>query len=119
MSRLEITVDAAASGPLMRLSGETDLGTAGQLRDALASQLSVGQRHLTVDISGLQFADSASIQVLLQADRTLKKRGGGLELAGPQPRVAQVLRMLGVDQMLTIRPDTSSGTGGDGSLRPG
>ena len=62
-----------------------------------------------LEISGLQFADSAVIRVLVLADRTLKKRGGHLELVHPQPAVARALSLLGVDRVIEVRGGTSAG----------
>ena len=86
------------------LSGESDVSAAAELTAALTIQVAVGVRHLTVDLAGLRFADSASIQAFVQADRALKASGGALELAAPQPTVARVLSLLGVDQFITVRP---------------
>jgi anti-sigma B factor antagonist len=110
VSLLEITVETGSSGPVMKLSGESDLTTAGQLRDALTAQLAPAPQRLTVDARGLRFADSASIQALLQAHRALHDSGGSLELVlRPQSVIARALRLLGADQVLTIR--TTAGTG--------
>ncbi len=80
-----------------------------ELREALTAQLASGARHLTVDLSGLRFADSAVIRELVMADRKLKDQGGGLELANPQPAVARALSLLGVDQMIEVRDGTNAG----------
>jgi STAS domain len=53
-------------------------------------------------MSGLRYADSASIRTLVLAARTLKERGASLVLLRPQPAVARILTLLGADQMLTI-----------------
>jgi anti-anti-sigma factor len=106
---LDITVDTGEFGPVVSLSGECDLLTAGQLRDALAAQIAGGALHLTVDLSRLTFADSVSIRVLIQADRALKEAGGALELANPHASVARSLDLLGVAQILTVRTKTPSG----------
>ncbi len=103
MGPLEITVGAGESGPVVKLSGECDVSVAGQLSDALDAQLASGARHLTVDLSGLRFADSASIRVLVRTHQVLKERGGTLELAFPQATVSRVLSLLGVDQVLPVR----------------
>lgn len=103
MSTLRITVAAGGSGPVVTLSGEADLTSVAELSDVLAGQVSGGSRHLTVDASGLQFADSASIRALLLAGRTLKERGGALVLVRPQPVVARVLALMGAEQVITIR----------------
>lgn len=109
MSLLDISVEAGASGPVMKLSGESDLTTAGQLGDALSSQLAGGTLHLTIDLSALTFADSATFRVLVEACRAFENAGGTFELLRPQPTVAQAIQLLGIDQVLIIR--TSTGTG--------
>jgi hypothetical protein len=68
-----------------------------------------------VDVFGLRFADSATIRVLLEADRALKEKGGFLELAFPQPVVAVALHLLGVDRILMIRTQSGAGTAGAGT----
>ena len=109
MSLLEISEAAGESGPVVTLSGEADVTTVAELSEALTAQLASGARHLTVDLSGLRFADSAVIRELVMADRKLKDRSGGLELANPQPAVARALSLLGVDQMIEVRDGTNAG----------
>ena len=84
------------------LSGEADLTSAPELDALIGTQLSRGTRELTVDVSGLRFADSASIRTLVLAARTLSERGASLILLCPQPPVARTLTLLGADQMLTV-----------------
>lgn len=111
MGLLDISVTAGESGPVLVLSGEADVTAAAELGAALDSQIGGGARHLTVDVSGLRFADSAAIAVLVLAARALKERGGVLELLGPQEIVARALSLLGADQVL----DVQAGTGAEGT----
>ena len=113
MGLLEISVVAGEAGPVLTLSGEADLTTVAELSEALTAQLAIGARHLTVDLSRLRFADSAVIRALVLADRTLKKRGGGLALTHPRPVVARALSLLGVDQAIEIRNEMSAGADPD------
>lgn len=69
----------------------------------LTRQVSSGSQDLTVDITGLTFADSASVRTLVLAGRAMKDRGGVLELTNMQPAVARLLSLMGVDQMITVR----------------
>ncbi len=103
MNLLDVCVTAGESGPVVRLSGEADLTTVAQLGDALNAQVTAGARILTVDLSGLRFADSASVATLVRAAQRLKDQGGRLELMNPQPAVARTLSLLGVDQALAVR----------------
>jgi len=101
-STLQASVAAGPSGPVMMLSGEADLTTVAELSALISAQLSDGTQQLTIDMSGLRYADSASIRTLVLAARTLKQRGGSLMLLQPQPPVARILTLLGADQMLTV-----------------
>ena len=103
---LQASVEAGPSGPVITLSGEADLTTVAGVSALICGQLAAGTVELTIDVSGLRFADTASIRVLLLAAKALKERGGRLVLLGPQPSVARMLALLGADQMLTIREGT-------------
>jgi anti-sigma B factor antagonist len=94
---------AGESGPVIVLSGEADLTVVPVLEEVLGTQVASGVPLVTVDLSGLTFADSAAIAVLVRASRALHERGGVLELVHPRPAVARTLALLGVDQALTVR----------------
>jgi anti-anti-sigma factor len=100
---LHSSVAAGESGPVLVLSGETDLMSSGQLSDLLTAQLSAGAQNLLVDVSGLRFADSASVRALVLAAKALRERGGSLVLIRPQRAVARVLELMGVTQVLVVQ----------------
>lgn len=103
---LQASVTAGPSGPEITLSGEADLTTVARVSALISGQLPAGTLELTIDVSGLRFADTASIRTLVLAARTLHERGGRLVLLHPQPPVARMLALLGDDQMLTIPEGT-------------
>jgi len=107
VSTLRAEVSTGKCGPLVTLSGEADVTTAGQLSELMTAQLTGGTRHLTIDAAGLAFADSMSVHILLTAAQTLAERGGGLLLLHPQRPVAAVLHLTGVDKLITVREETS------------
>ena len=106
MSTLRASVSAGESGPVITLSGQADMSTVAELDELVTGQLADGTQHLTVDVAGLDFADTASIRVLLLAARTLRQRGGDLVLLRPQRTLARVLEILGADEVITIREGT-------------
>jgi anti-anti-sigma factor len=99
---LEASVAAGLAGPVILLSGEADLTSVAELSALISAHLSDGTRELTIDISELRYADSASIRTLVLAARTLRERGASMVLLRPQPSVARMLSLLGADQMFTI-----------------
>lgn len=66
-------VNTSPSGALS-LSGELDLGTVGQLEDALAPLISEGGT-ITVQVSDLDFMDSTALHALVKAATSLGGRG--------------------------------------------
>jgi anti-sigma B factor antagonist len=109
VSLLKATVAAGECGPVVMLSGEADLASARELSDLLTAQLAGGVQRLMVDLSGLRFADSASVRALVLAGKTLRERGGALVLARPQRAVARVLELMGVDQLLVVQGGAGPG----------
>ena len=109
MSTFRASVSAGASGPVVTLSGEVDLSTIAELSELITAQLSAGTRELTIDVSGMSFADSASMRVLMLAAMTLRKRGGGLVLLRPQPALARLLDIMDAGQVITIRSRADTG----------
>lgn len=108
MSTLRASVSAGESGQVITLSGETDITTVAELSELVTAQLSGRTLHLTLDASGLSFADSVSVRVLVLAARTLRQRGGGLVLLRPQRPLARMLEIMGAGQMITIRGETEA-----------
>ncbi len=106
ISPLDIRVTAGDAGPVVMLSGEADITTLRRLEDTLDAQITAGARLLTVDLSGLRFADSATIGALVRAASVLKAKGGRLDLQNPQPGLRRVLALLGVDEVLTVYDDS-------------
>lgn len=110
---------AGDGGPVIVVTGEADIISAGQLRDVISAELASGAVFLTIDAAGLSFADSAAIGVLAGTGRTLRELGGRLVLLRPQQAVLRKLTLLGVTQVITVhaaadiagRPEGDAGAG--------
>jgi anti-anti-sigma factor len=96
-------VSAGESGPVITLSGEADITNVAELSELITGQLADERQHLTVDVAGLDFADTAAIRVLLVAARRLRQHGGDLVLLRPQRALARVLEILGAEEVVAIR----------------
>ena len=103
MSTFRASVSAGESGPVITLSGEADLSTIAELSDLITTQLAAGAVNLTIDVSGMSFADSASMRVLMLAAMTLRQRGGGLVLLRPRPALVRLLDIMDADQVITVQ----------------
>ena len=108
MSTLGASVSAGESGPVITLFGEVDITTAAELSELISGQLADGTQQLTIDVSGLDFADTAAIRVFLLAAKRLRQRGGDLVLLRPQRALARVLEIIGAEEALAIRAGTEA-----------
>ena len=108
MTLLEIHMTVTEAGPVLTLSGEADVTTVARLEEALDGQVTPVTRTLLVEVSGLRFADSATIGALIRVARRLGDQAGRLVLLNPQPAVARTITLLGVDQLLTLRGEAGT-----------
>ena len=108
MGMLRWSVTAGESGPLIVLRGEVDLTNAAELSELVTGQLADETLHLTVDVGGLDFADTAGIRVFLLAAKTLRQRGGDLVLLRPQRTLGRILEILGAEEVLAIQGGTGA-----------
>lgn len=58
-----------------------------------------------VDLSEVSFLASIGIRTLVVNARAQSLRGGVMALANPQPLVAEVLKMAGIDSIIPVYPD--------------
>jgi anti-anti-sigma factor len=119
VSALRVSVTAGDAGPVLVLAGEADVTNAERLRDVVRAQLASGAVYLTIEATGLSFADASAIGILAGTGRTLKELGGGLVLLRPQESVLRTLTLLEVDHVITIHSATDTahkrkGDAGDG-----
>jgi anti-sigma B factor antagonist len=106
VSMLRASVTTGESGPLIVVRGEVDLTNAAELSELVTGQLADGTLHLTVDVGGLDYADTAGIRVFLLAAKALRQRGGDLVLLRPQRTLARILDILGAEEVLAIQAET-------------
>jgi anti-anti-sigma factor len=84
------------------LEGELDIATVPELRERLFGVLSPGVRLLIIDLSGVSFCDVAGLAVLIGTQRRATVGGIAVRVAAPQPQVAKLLHLTGLDRRLTI-----------------
>ena len=90
---------------VFRLSGRMTLGM--RLREVEAKISDVadnGTERLILDLSGIEFLDSAGLGVLMILYGNMKVRGGQLRLVAPGAKVLDVLKLTHTDSILPIDP---------------
>ncbi|MFE9539861.1 STAS domain-containing protein [Streptomyces sp. NPDC006691] len=83
---------------VVAVEGELDAQTLAPLQQAL-EQAAATQQVVVFDASAVSFADSSTLNLLLQTHRTTT-----LRIAGAQPQLLRVLEMTGADAALALFP---------------
>ena len=61
-----------------------------------------------VDISRVNYLSSIGIPMLINTAKSVVSRGGKMALLNPQPSVAEVLDIVGIEQVIPIHTDLES-----------
>ncbi len=88
---------------MLKLDGEVDIYTAGKLREAVNDAVEEGQYRIAVDLAEMEFMDSSGLGVLIAALKRLKENEGELLLVSPRDQMRRILKLTGLDKILTIR----------------
>lgn len=86
-------------------SGRLDSNTSARLERVLSAQLHEGVTWLLIDMSAVEYIASSGLKVLVSAWRRARDAGGDLVLAQPQPRIVEILEMVGFDMLFQVYPD--------------
>lgn len=100
---LEVSSSTVGDWTVLKLVGEVDIYTAGKLRDAVNETVEQGQYRIAVDLAEMEFMDSSGLGVLIAALKHLKEKDGELLLVSPRDQMRRILKLTGLDKILTIR----------------
>jgi anti-anti-sigma factor len=102
MSNLAIDTDFRDDTVAIRLTGDLDFSSFGLLEAALERLQMDGRCDLVIDLSDVDFIDSAGLRVLLEAHRRTEMRGGTLLIRGAPEQALRLFQLTGADRELTI-----------------
>ena len=91
--RLETQLKEVDGTKILDVSGEIDVYTAPQFKDAVNSIIATGQKHLVVNMSNVTYMDSSGFGALLSATRRLRPQGGTVNLVHVSGAIDRILRI--------------------------
>ncbi|QWB21517.1 MULTISPECIES: STAS domain-containing protein [Streptomyces] len=107
MKTLTIDHRDTATGPVLAVAGDLDYAQAPELRLQVDQVTLAPGQCLVLDLSGLAFCDSTGITALLAARQHALAAEADIVLAGVPANLLRVLTLVGLDQVFTLRPDSS------------
>lgn len=85
------------------VTGDVDASNAEELVAYLFLVLAEQETpRVVINLSGLEFVDSAGLTALIEARLHARRCGGDVHLASMRPQIRRVLRASGLDQTLAI-----------------
>jgi anti-sigma B factor antagonist len=92
----DVEVTEGDATTIVRATGEVDLATSPQLREALDRTIASGTPIVRLDMTGVTFLDSSGISVLVDAQQRLQEVSGQLVLHGVGDHIKRVLEISGL-----------------------
>ncbi|MGW6575402.1 STAS domain-containing protein [Streptomyces sp. NPDC054945] len=108
MSSPDIEVRDTPTGPVVAVTGELDYDTSADLRHLITALSPQPGRRLVLDLTHMQFYDSSGISALIAARNHALSAGADIALAAVPANTLRVLRVVGLDQVFPLHPDTDS-----------
>lgn len=105
--RIESRMEGEGLG-IVSLAGEVDIATKDQLREAAERLVAEGARKLVVELSGVEYMDSAGLGALKGLRSQLLQSGGLVAVVGAQARVAKLFEQTGMDQVFPMYADVAA-----------
>ena len=78
------------------------------LRDTVQDFLRRGSDQIVLDLSDVDFIDSAGLGELVRSHAAVRSRGGQLKLVNPSANVCDLLKITKLDQVFDIPPDEAT-----------
>jgi anti-sigma B factor antagonist len=89
--------------PVVKLSGRMTLGMRLREIESRIDEAANGGAHkLILDISGVDYVDSAGLGVLMILYSKMKAAGGQLRIVAPNPSLMDLFKRTCIDSILTI-----------------
>jgi len=82
----------------LELEGRVDSIGAGELEIVLNDLLDQGHFRIVLDMTGVQYINSAGLRTLADAVTRARSRDGDLRLVALAPKVARVFKIIGFDR---------------------
>lgn len=92
----------------LAIIGEVDASSSIELDNAMKESVEEGNKNLLIDCSSLEYISSAGLGVFMSYLEEIKKKNINLVFYGLNPKVLNVFKILGLDQLLHIEKNKDS-----------
>ena len=96
---------------VVELTGRLALGRESQRVETLVEDLAKqGAARVVLDLTGVEYIDSAGIGMLALASGKMKESGGAMAIVAPEGRVLQLLNLTQINAIVKVCPTVAAAT---------
>jgi anti-sigma B factor antagonist len=92
---------------LIEVVGRIDNFNTRTLGELAEAALAGGRAHVVLDLSQVEYINSAGLRELVSMWKRIKQAGGSLTVANPSPQVQKLLELVGLDTVFEIYADST------------
>jgi anti-sigma B factor antagonist len=94
---------------VVEITGRLHLGNALTYAEtAIKRLISEGSRKMVIDLTALNFIDSAGVGMLISCNGQMDESGGSVRIAGSQGPVAKTFEVVHMARIVALDPDVES-----------
>jgi len=108
---MDILTQQVKSVSVMTVKGRVDSATAPDLENALKQLVEGDKTQIVLDLKDVEYMSSAGLRAMVSTLKAVKRINGDLRLCTPSPRVAEVLRLAGLNSIFSIYPTQADAVG--------
>jgi anti-sigma B factor antagonist len=101
-SQFEVSAERFGPDALVAVQGELDIATLPELERAVTRMRAQGLERLVIDLRGVEFLDSMSIELLLRLHGELTGTGADLVVVRGPRAVDRIFDLMELDRVLTL-----------------
>ncbi|HET6386766.1 MAG TPA: STAS domain-containing protein [Armatimonadota bacterium] len=101
---LTAQVKEVSGVPIIGLSGEMDVHTSAQLRDAVLALLDKGAQKIVVNLDNVEYVDSTGLGTMVGVLKRMTEQNSKLCLVSSNPLINKVFDITGLTRIFTIKP---------------
>lgn len=105
---LEIEKREEGGITVLKLSGDLDTGTAGQLETEVKGIISTADPKIIFDMAGIKYVSSFGLRVIVYTSKAMRAHGDRFSLHSAQQDVMGILKLSGLEKFLKVAEDHQS-----------
>ena len=104
MELLDVSIRQEAGWTVVSLTGQFDVATAPQVRQALIEAQYSAASRVALDLRGVEFVDSMGLGVIIGGLKRARSHDGELVLVCDRERILHLFEITWIDQIVRVVP---------------